>query len=358
MRIEALTLSDFRNISALSLEWDKGTNLLWGNNAQGKTNILEALYLCGTTKSHRGAKDKDMIRVGCDEAHIRMLVSKKDNDIRIDMHLKKNKAKGIAINGQRVTRASELYGLVSMVFFSPEDLDMIKRGPSERRSFIDRELSQLDAIYLSDLTRYQKCLQQRNKLLHEIAFRPDLIHELDVWDEQLVFYGQKVIAKRGDFIRELTETVRRIHTSLTGGKEEIRLIYEPSVSAEGLGDRIQKGRETDLRFQATQAGPHRDDMGVMLGQMDCRLYGSQGQQRTSALSLKLSEIDLIRTKRHDDPILLLDDVLSELDETRQDYLLSGISQTQTMITCTGFGDISRSNFKINKAFHIVSGGIA
>ena len=358
MYIESLELRHFRNYDDLSLQFDRGTNLFWGSNAQGKTNILEALYLGGTTRSHRTAKDKDMIKLGQAESHIRMTLCKNDVEGRIDMHLKKQKAKGIAINGIPIRKASELFGLVSMVFFSPEDLNMIKNGPSERRRFIDRELSQLDRIYLTDLVRYQKCLMQRNKLLHEIYFRPDLIDELDVWDDQLISYGEKVVRGREAFLEELNEIVSGIHSHLTGQRETIRLIYEPSVSEGDLGDRIRRMRESDLKTQSTGAGPHRDDMCVEINGMDARVYGSQGQQRTAALSLKMSEIELVRKRIHDTPVLLLDDVLSELDESRQDFLLDSIRDIQTFITCTGIDEITRGQFKIDRSFYVEDGRVA
>ncbi len=357
MYIESLELSNFRNYRSLDLTFDKGTNLFWGNNAQGKTNILEALYLGGTTRSHRTAKDKDMVKIGETEGHIRLILNKNESEDRIDMHLKKQKAKGIAINGIPIKKASELFGLISMVFFSPEDLNMIKNGPAERRRFIDRELSQLDRIYLTDLIRYQKCLVQRNKLLHEISFRPQLIDELDVWDDQLVSYGEKVIRSREAFIDELNVIVRRIHGNLTGMAEEILLIYEPSAEADTLAQRIRELRDSDLRNQATGAGPHRDDIGVQVNGMDLRLFGSQGQQRTAALSLKLSEIELVKERIHDTPVLLLDDVLSELDVNRQDFLLDSIRETQTFITCTGVEEIARRHFSIDKSFFVKEGRV-
>jgi DNA replication and repair protein RecF len=357
MFIESVELNNFRNYENLKIEFDPGTNLLWGMNAQGKTNILESLYLCGTTKSHRGSKDKDMVRLGQDEGHIRMMIMKNDNEIRIDMHLKKQRAKGIAINGQPIKRAADLFGLVSMVFFSPEDLNIIKNGPSERRRFIDLELSQIDRLYLMNLTRYQKSLMQRNKLLHEIYFRPELIQELDVWDEQLITYGEAVIEKRESFIETLNEIVKDLHAGITGGSEKIEIKYEPSAEKGLLRKKIEADRNRDLKNQSTGSGPHRDDLGVMINGMDARLFGSQGQQRTAALSLKLSEIELLKRHIHDNPILLLDDVLSELDEKRQQYLLDGIKETQTFITCTGIDELARSHFKVDRTFHVVSGGV-
>lgn len=358
MYIESIELLNFRNYSSLSLKPDPGTDLFYGDNAQGKTNILEAVYLAGTTKSHRGARDREMIRCGCEESHIRMVVSKGGNSCRIDMHLKKNKPKGIAIGGFPVKKAADLYGIVSLVFFSPEDLSIIKNGPGERRRFLDLMLCQMDKIYLSDLTAYNKCLNQRNRLLHSIFYDERLIDELDVWDEQLISYGKKIIEKRFSFIKELESSARDIHTSLTGGKEEIQLTYEPSVSADQMAEKIRIQRPVDLKFQNTSAGPHRDDFSVLLNHMNAKVYGSQGQIRTAALSLKLSEIELIKKKINDTPVLLLDDVLSELDAGRQRYLLHAITGIQTMITCTSAEELVKDHFHVDKKYHVVSGEVS
>jgi len=357
MYIESLELLNFRNYPSLSLSFDRGTNLFYGDNAQGKTNILEAVYLAGTTKSHRGSKDRDIVRIGENESHIRMMLNRNGNRRRIDMHLKKNKPKGIAIDGIPIRKAADLFGIVSLVFFSPEDLSIIKNGPGERRRFIDLELSALDRIYLTDLARYNKCLNQRNRLLHDISFNGKLISELDVWDEQAAEYGSRLIRKRIEFTDDLNEIIQKIHRDLTGGKEEIRLVYEPSASEEELAAKIRASRDSDLRIQTTTVGPHRDDLGVLLNGLDTRLYGSQGQQRTAALSLKLSEISLVKEKTHDTPVLLLDDVLSELDSERQKFLLAGIRDTQTLITCTGMDELTRNHFQVDKSFHVKSGSI-
>lgn len=357
MYIESMELKDFRNYELLSLKFDKGTNIFYGDNAQGKTNILEAVYLCGTTKSHRGSKDREMIRFHENESHIKLRVNKGGISHRIDMHLKKNKAKGIAIDGIPIRKAKELLGIVNIVFFSPEDLNIIKNGPGERRRFLDSELCQLSKIYLSDLFHYNHILNQRNKLLKDIAQKESLKSTLDIWDEQLVHYGASVIQSRREFIREMNEVIREIHSSITGGKEQIELIYEPNVEEENFSDMLLKNREKDFKFKNTSSGPHRDDMCVKINHIDIRKYGSQGQQRTAALSLKLSEIHLVERKIKDVPILLLDDVLSELDVNRQNYLLESIKNIQTMITCTGLDEFVNRRFEINKLFKVVDGTI-
>ena len=216
MIIKSIQLSNFRNYEKLDISFDSETNIIYGDNAQGKTNILEAAYLSGTTKSHKGSKDKEMIRFGEDEAHIRTIVEKNDKEYRIDMHLRKNGAKGVAINKMPIKKASELFGILNIVFFSPEDLNIIKNGPAERRRFIDLELCQLDKIYLSNLSKYNKTLVQRNRLLKDIAYRPDLIDTLQVWDMQLLEYGRHVIKKRREFVNELNEIIQDIHSNISG----------------------------------------------------------------------------------------------------------------------------------------------
>ena len=357
MYVKSLDLLNFRNYEKLSLTLDPGINIFYGANAQGKTNILEAVYLAGTSKSHRGTRDRDMIRMGESEAHIRMHVDKNDSDYRIDMHLRKNKSKGIAIGGVPIRRAGELLGIVNIVFFSPEDLNIIKNGPSERRRLVDRILCEIDRIYMSDLTQYGKCLNQRNRLLHDLYFNPSLESELPVWDEQLVNYGCRIIAKREEFVRMLEDIASEIHTELTGEKEKLTLVYEPNVTVEEFADKVARSRDADRKIKSTTVGPHRDDVCIKVNDMDLRLYGSQGQQRTTAISLKLSEIRIIEERIRNKPVLLLDDVLSELDRDRQNYLLGNIRDIQTLITCTGLDEFVQNRFEADRTFRVVSGEI-
>ena len=358
LKIKQLKLKNYRNYDLLELDFDPSTNILYGDNAQGKTNILESIYMCGTTKSHRGTKDRDMIRFGQEEAHIEAVIDKKGVPFEIDIHLKNNSPKGVAINKMPIRRAIELFGIVNIVFFSPEDLNIIKNGPSERRKFIDLELSQLDKVYLSDLTNYNRIINQRNKLLKDVYDRKDLMETLDIWDLQLVNYGKKIIDRRNQFIVELNEIVGKVHEQLTGGKEHLQIYYEPSVSSMDFETNLIKNREKDIKMKSTSVGPHRDDICFMADGLDIRKFGSQGQQRTAALSLKLSEIEIVKKVINDTPILLLDDVLSELDKHRQNYLLDSISDIQTLITCTGLDDFVNNRFHINKIMHVDNGKVA
>lgn len=357
MIVESIRLEHFRNYRSLELIFDPGTNIFYGDNAQGKTNILESVYLCGTTKSHKGSKDKELIQFDAEESHIRMTLKKEGSPVKIDMHLRKNKTKGIAVNGVPIRKASELLGIANFVFFSPEDLNIIKNGPSERRRFLDMELCQLSKVYLQYLSGYNKVVNQRNKLLKEISFRPDYLDMLDVWDLQMVQYGKKIIEERRRFVQRLNEIIDEIHQKLTGKKETLLVSYEENISSEDMEDALIKNRDRDIRMKMSLTGPHRDDICFKIKNIDIRKFGSQGQQRTAALSLKLSEIELVKQETGDTPILLLDDVLSELDSSRQRYLLDSIKNIQTLITCTGLDDFVENQFKINKVFHVVDGNV-
>ena len=353
MIVKSLKLNQFRNYESLEVSFDGGTNLFYGNNAQGKTNILEAVYLCGTTKSHKGSKDREIIRFGEEEAHIRMELVRKGSSYEIDMHLKKNRPKGIAVNGVPIRKAAELLGIANFVFFSPEDLGIIKNGPAERRRFLDMELCQLNKLYLHELSNYNKVVIQRNKLLKECSFQNQFEDMLDIWDMQMLRYGKTLIEAREKFVDELGMIIAEIHRKLTGGREELVVRYEKNVSSGEFEKKLSLTRARDLKMSMT--GPHRDDLLFEVKGVDIRKYGSQGQQRTAALSLKLAEIELVKRAIKDTPVLLLDDVLSELDSSRQQYLLDSIHDIQTLITCTGIDDFIENKFQLNKVFHVADG---
>lgn len=363
MIVQSLSLADFRNYGLQTIEFSRGVNIFYGDNAQGKTNILEAIYLCSTNKSYRGSRDRDMIRFGCEEAHLKLIGEKREIPYRIDMHLKKNKSKGIAVNSVPIRKASELLGLLHVVFFSPEDLQLIKNGPSERRRFLDMELCQLDKIYMQQLAGYNRCLVQRNTLLKEAGIRPDSLATLDVWDKQLCECGRQVIRRRAQFVREIAPYIRDIHKRLSGEREELDISYEPNVEENMFEPVLEKNRDRDLRMKQTMTGPHRDDIRFLVKRQgsdqttDIRTFGSQGQQRTAALSVKMAEIELVKQKTGDTPVLLLDDVLSELDSSRQTYLLDGIRDIQTMITCTGLDDLVSHRFHMDRIFRVENGTV-
>lgn len=357
MIVKSLELQNFRNYESLSIRFDENTNILYGQNAQGKTNILEAIHMTGTSKSHKGSKDKEIIRFGEEEAHIKAQIEKDGSEYQVDLHLRRTKSKGIAINRVPIRKATELFGILNLVVFSPEDLGIIKEGPAERRKFMDAELCQLDKVYLYDLSIYNKALDQRNKLLKDIYSNPSLEKTLDVWNEQLVSYGKKIIARRMQFCEVLDSIMREIHSSITGEKEQIQLVYQPDVSLEDYEKKFSESRGRDIRFGQTHVGPHKDDIVFMINGNDARKYGSQGQQRTCALSLKLSEIELVKRSIGGTPVLLLDDVLSELDSERQNLLLNEIHDIQTIITCTGLDEFIKNRFQVNKVFQVRNGQV-
>ena len=357
MIIKSLELVDYRNYESLSIDFCEGTNILYGDNAQGKTNILEAIYVAATTKSHKGSKDKEIVNFNKEEAHIRTYILKEGVESRVDMHLRKSKSKGIAIDGTKIKKAADLLGLCNVVFFSPEDLGIIKNGPSERRRFVDMELCQLDSFYLYNLNNYNKIVNQRNKLLKDMYMNPQLKETLNIWDMQLVSYGSKIIERRQRFVEQLNEIIFDIHKKLSGGKEELKILYEPNVEIDSFEKKLRDNQDRDIRSKMTSVGPHRDDFSFMIGDTDIRTFGSQGQQRTAALSLKLSEIELVKKITKDTPILLLDDVLSELDSNRQNYLLNSIGDIQTIITCTGLEEFVNNRFEIDRVFQVTNGKV-
>lgn len=357
MIIKSMSLQNYRNYKTLCLDFDPNTNIFYGDNAQGKTNILEAVYVSGTTKSHRSSRDRELICFSEEEAHICTLMERKGIEHKIDMHLRKNRSKGIAIDGIPIKKASELFGIIHFVFFSPEDLSMIKNGPSERRRFLDMELCQLDKIYLHHLSNYNKIVLQRNRLLKDIMFRSDYREVLDVFDMQLVQYGTQVIQRRRHFTEELNQIIGQIHGRLTGGHEQMTLEYEANTDEDSLESMLKRNLEKDLKQKTTTTGPHRDDLSFVVNGIDIRKFGSQGQQRTAALSLKLSEIELVKRVIGDTPVLLLDDVLSELDSSRQNYLLNSIRDVQTMLTCTGLDELINNRFSISKVYRVVNGKV-
>ncbi|MCR5432475.1 MAG: DNA replication/repair protein RecF [Lachnospiraceae bacterium] len=357
MNIKRLELANFRNYENLCVDFSDNVNILYGDNAVGKTNILEAIYMCATTRSQRQSKDKDMIRFGCDVAHLRMTVVDEISERRIDMQLSKSKGKGIALDGQPLVRAGQLFGLIGIISFCPDDLSMIKAGPAERRRFVDMEASQIDKLYLHNLSSYNKILAQRNNLLKQVSFNKELLGTLDVWDEQLVEYGSYLIEKRKEFVEQLEEIAGPVHRAVSGEKEDIKIRYAPDTSVKDFRDKLFISRDRDIATTFTTIGPHRDDIEFEINGKNVRTFGSQGQQRTTALSMKLAEIELVKKVRGRSPILLLDDVLSELDRDRQIQLLGFTQGVQTFITCTGVEEFVKERIGINKVFRVGEGKI-
>ncbi len=335
MYVERVMLKGYRNYNSLDTSLSNGLNVLFGDNAQGKTNFLEAIYFCGTGRSHRTHNDKELISFSEANGYIRLTVKKELTETQINVHLKKDAKKGIAIDGTPVSRLGELFGSLLVVMFSPEDLQLIKASPQLRRRFMDMELCQLSKVYYYELQQYYKALNERNSLLKKIRQNKNHMETLFVWDEQLVKYGAKIIKYRQDFINNIDHISSGIHGKITNGKESLSVKYKPNVSSDQFAERLQKTSERDIICGSTSSGVHKDDIDFYINDVNARAYGSQGQQRTAALSVKLAEITIITNKKNTTPVLLLDDVLSELDNSRQQFLLKSIEEIQTLLTCTG-----------------------
>lgn len=357
MYITEVSLQNFRNLAQLKIEPSEGINVIYGSNAQGKTNFLESLYFCAMGRSLRGKSDQQLIRFEEEESHIRMLVQRKQRYDRIDVHLKKDEKKGIAVNGLPVRKLGDLFGTLYAVIFSPEDLSLVKDGPGERRRFLDMELCQLSKVYYYDLQQYYRILKQRNNLLKEIQKKPQLQETLFVWDDQLAEYGERIIAARKRFLIRLDEIAAEKLSQLTGGRDHLQTIYKPNCEEGMLAEKLRKNIDRDIYFGSTQSGPHKDDILFSIDGREVKVYGSQGQQRTTALAARLAEIDLIREETGEEPVLLLDDVFSELDENRQKFLLQSIEGLQAFVTCTGIEDSVRKYISKDNLFYVENGVI-
>lgn len=354
MYVKNISLNNYRNYKDLDLDLSPGLNVIYGHNAQGKTNILESIYYAATARSHRTHYDRELINWDANEAHIRVRIVKKHEDC-IDIHLRKNGKKGIAINRVPINKLGELYGNINVILFSPEDLSLIKKGPAERRKFLDIEICQIDKIYIYHLGQYHKILKQRNNLLKAISMGRGNQDTLEVWDMQLVQYGLKIMERRRRFIKEIKGYVEEIHGQITNDLEKIELRYEENVKPDSFLQQLTKNRKRDLKIGSTSVGPHRDDLSFIVNGTDLRSYGSQGQHRTVALTLKLAEINLIRDEVGHEPVLLLDDVLSELDQQRQQHLMKALKKTQTIVTCTGVEDFVRKGLEVDRLIYVDAG---
>lgn len=367
MRIKNIELRNFRNYEALSLDTEEQFNVIYGDNGQGKTNILEAVYLCAAGRSHRTSRDGDLIRIGEKGYYIKLEVDRSDLPKSIEIAYEQNQKKKIRVNEIPIQKLGNLMGNLNAVLFSPEDLKIVKEGPLERRRFLDITVSQLRPSYFYDLQQYARILEQRNNLLREINVNPSLSDTLVVWNVNLIKTGARIMKVRNEFLSRLEVLAGRSHRALTDGEERLCIKYSPSVACEDLGDTasIEKAFEKELEArrkqeavkQTTLCGPQRDDFDVLLNEMSIRLYGSQGQQRTAVLSLKLSEIDLMQEETGEYPVLLLDDVMSELDPNRQEYLFTSLRNIQTFITCTET-DFFKNRVKIKPVYYKVRNGTA
>ena len=344
MNITHAQLTHYRSYETCALAPCGGVNVLLGDNGQGKTNVLEALYLCCTGRSHRTRQDRELIRWGADFASVKVQTERRDGSHDVEIILPALGRRKLKIAGQEASRSGELMGHVTGVLFSPEDLRTVKDGPAERRRFVDMALSQIRPAYYYALQRYARALKQRNEALKTVAVKPGLLSTLDAWDEQLAAAGAELVRHRREYIARLSERAGETHREISDGKEQLEIRYAPSVAE---GDELQANmdalfaaREGDLRRLTTSVGAHRDDVLLLIGGRDVRAFGSQGQQRTAALAMRLSELDVMRETMGEWPMLMLDDVMSELDPSRRRQLVSHLKGIQTFITCTDPDDLA------------------
>ncbi len=361
MRITSIQLQGFRNYEDADIRPCEGITVFTGNNAQGKTNILEAVYLSCTGRSHRTVHDKEMIKTGHDFARVKVEARRNDGMHDVEIALSQLGRRKIKVAGNAVSRSGDMLGHITGVLFAPEDLRMVKDGPAERRRFVDMELSQLRPKYYYALQRYARALKQRGALLKEAAMNPQTLSMIDMFDEQLAESGALIMDMRRDFINKLSVKAGEVHRHVSGGLEKLSVEYCPSVQSEETGEKLQnaiyetlnRARAIDLKRMITSIGPHRDDVRMNLNGMDARAYGSQGQIRTCALSMKLSELKIMTEESGEAPVLMLDDVMSELDPGRRRMLLNMLSGVQTFVTCTDIEDLAGAEcgkiFKVNSA---------
>lgn len=338
MRIKNLLLKNFRNYSCEQFEFSEGLNILTGRNAQGKTNCAEAVFYLCTGTSPRARRDKQLIKYGEQTANISALCAGRYGDIELAADIREN-GREIRVNGNKITRNADLLGNLYAVFFSPQELRLIQDGPDERRRFLNISLSQLSRPYYTALSRYMRILEQRNNLLKNKDL--SLVFDtLPVWDEQLCTYAATVARRRADYIAELAPLAAEAHSFLTEGKEE--LLISPEKKYKGseeelksrLYDELKNNYDRDVRLGFTASGPHRDDIDIKIDGEDAKTYASQGQTRTAALSIKLAEVEIFASHSGEYPVLILDDVLSELDLARRKKLISRTEGVQTILTCT------------------------
>lgn len=361
MRINRITVQNFRNYENLELNFDNSRNIIIGENAQGKTNLIEAIYLCAFARSFRTNNSTELVRFEHDLARINADITSEDIDKNINIAINKQGKKMITKDSKLVRRTADLLNNLVVIIFSPEDLRIIKDSPEKRRTFINREISQLRPKYYDHLKKYNEALRQKNALLKQIINNPkfnDTI--LDIYDEQLAIHGIEIIKYRRDFITKLSETAGRIQSAISAGKENLSISIEETLSANTKSELlncIKHERDHDIYYGSAASGPHRDDLVFAINRKDARKYGSQGQQRTIALSLKLAEIEIAKEILGENPILLLDDVLSELDIERQSYLINEIKDVQLFITTTELNDNISNNMKDASIYRIKAGNI-
>ena len=354
MYFKNIELKNFRNYKDLKIDFNEKLNIFLGKNAQGKTNLLESIFVTGMGKSFRTNKDAEMIFFGSDYAKVKANIINENNEDEVEIVYKKE-GKIIKLDGIKLQRTIDLLETVYIVVFSPEDLKIVKEGPDNRRKFLDRELCQIKPVYYSDLGNYKKILKERNTLLRENNTDFNLY---SVFDEALADYGLRITTERKDFTKRLLKISHDIHSDITENREFLKISYETKIkNKDDYLKALSESFERDLQRGFTCFGPHKDDIKIEVNDIDIRNYGSQGQQRTAALSMKLAEIELIKQETGKDAVLLLDDVLSELDMNRQQYLIKAMNGIQVFLSATEIDEKLMQKLPMGTVFEVHEGSI-
>lgn len=363
MYIKSIKGKNYRNYDDIDITLSKNLNIFLGENAQGKTNLAEALYFIGTLKSHRTSRNKELIKWNENDTYIKASIYGKFSEDIIEVFISLKEKNYVKINGVKATKATDVLGRLNIVMFSPEDLKLVKEGPSIRRKFIDFELCQIRPKYHYLINRYNKILSQRNNILRSLQFSKDLESTFEIFTDQLIEVAAEVIIMRNDFLDRINKISYEIHSKITNGLEELEISYICDVknfsSKENIKNELinkfKSKKMLEIKKGYSLVGPHKDDILIKVNSVDTRIFGSQGQQRSAALSLKLSEIEIINSIKGEYPILILDDVLSELDENRQKYLINNLKHLQTILTCTSGSDIDLFESENKNIFHVKEG---
>ncbi len=367
MTIQGLKLEQFRNYPRLEAEFDPRVNLIYGENAQGKTNLLEAIAYLSTVRSHRARYDREMIRLGQDSALVQGRVHARDRDFNLEARLIRGRSRQLQVNGVRLRTSGEMMGILSTVLFCPEDLYLIREGGAARRRFLDSAICQLRPRYAQALSEFNRLYEHKTRILRDWEEHPSLLDALDDFNLRLAQVGALIIHYRAHFIKRLQEEAPLIHADFSGGREELGLRYEtvstvtdplagPRELLPLLLEHQRTHRQAELDSRQCLSGPHKDDLLVELNGLSAKTYGSQGQTRTAALSLKLAQREIMFQETGEYPVLLLDDVLSELDEKRQSFVLNRIQGGQVFITCCEEDKLE--GLESGRVFHIRGGALA
>lgn len=360
MNIKHIEVKNFRNIGYVFLDPCDGVNIIYGKNAQGKTNLLESMWLFTGCRSFRSSKDSELINFNSTKANIYMDFNAYDRDQSASLEI--SEGRKFILNGVKLKSAAHIMGEFLAVVFSPEHLSLVKDGPFERRRFLDIAISQLKPKYGITLSQYNKAVAQRNAVLKDVQFHSELYDTLDAWEERIAFFASEIIRQRIGYINKLSSFTDEIYGGLSSGKEKLKIEYSQQTVVygddkqelyENMKNQLYQSRKNDIITGSTSVGPHRDDLSIKIDGLAARSYGSQGQQRSAALALKLGEAAVIRNFSGQQPVALLDDVMSELDSTRQNYILNHIKDWQVFITCCDPATVE--NMKFGKSFEISNG---